>query len=131
MTISSVQVCKPGAFKQVYCKNLTHAPADYSLDLGAKVFIISRAQSESSSLRFNSLQPCDVTLRIYSGQPIVCLGRIHRSVSLGETHLPSFTFYVTTKGESVMGVDSFDALGGSVQLGDTSLVSHPINAVML
>jgi hypothetical protein len=58
------------------------------------------------------------------------LGRIQLPVSLGETHLPSFTFYVTAKGESVMGVDLFDALGGSVQLGDTSLISRPIDVVM-
>jgi hypothetical protein len=58
------------------------------------------------------------------------LGRIQLPVSLGETRLPSFTFYVTAKGESVMGVDLIDALGGSVQLGDTSLISHPIDAVM-
>jgi len=44
--------------------------------------------------------------------------------------LPSFTFYVTAKGESVMGVDLFDALGGSVRRGHTSLVSQPIDAVM-
>jgi hypothetical protein len=129
VTISSVQVCKPGAFKQVRC-NLAHVPVDFILDLGAKVSIISRAQYESSSLRLNSLQPSDVTLRTYSGQPIACLGRIQLPVSLGETHLPSFNFYVTAKGESVMGVDLFDALGGSVQLGDTSLISRPIDAVM-
>ena len=126
--ISSVQVCKPGAFKQVRC-NLAHVPVDFILDLGAKVSIVSRAQYESSFQRLNRLQPSDVTLRTYNGQPIACLGRIRLPVSLGETHLSSFTFYVTEKGDSVMGVDLFDALGGSVRLGDTSLVSHPVNAV--
>jgi hypothetical protein len=126
VTISSVQACKTGAFKQVRC----NLPVDFILDLGAKVSIISCAQYESSSLRLNGLQPSDVTLRTYRGLPIACLGRIQLPVSLGETHLPSFTFYVAAKGESVMGVDLFDALGGSVQLGDTSLISRPIDVMM-
>jgi hypothetical protein len=35
VTISSVQVCKPGAFKQVRC-NLAHVPVDFILDLARK-----------------------------------------------------------------------------------------------
>jgi hypothetical protein len=126
--ISSVQICKPGAFKQVRC-NLAHVPVDFILDLGAKVSIVSRAQYESSFQRSNRFQPSDVTLRTYNGQPIACLGRIKLPVSLGETHLSSFTFDVTVKGDSVMGVDLFDALSGSVRLGDTSLISQHIEAV--
>ena len=30
--------------------------------------------------------------------------------------LPSFTFYVTELGESMMGVDLFDALGGTIEI---------------
>jgi hypothetical protein len=123
-----VQICKPGVFKQVRC-NLENVPVDLILDLGAKVSIVSRAQYESSFQRLNRLQPSDVTLRTYNGQPIACLGRIQLPVSLGETHLSSFTFYVTEKDDSVMGVDLFDALGGSVRLGDTSLISQHIQAV--
>jgi hypothetical protein len=45
--ISSVQICKPGVFKQVRC-NMENVPVDFILDLGAKVSIVSRAQYESS-----------------------------------------------------------------------------------
>ena len=34
-----------------------------------------------------------------------------------QTKLPQFTFYVTASGESMMGVDLFDAVGGTVQVG--------------
>ena len=126
--INSVQVCKPGAFKEVRCC-LADVPVSFLLDLGAKVSIVSSAQYGSTLQRVTNLQPSDVTLRTYSGQPIECLGRMQVPVSLDEVRLPSFTFYVTAKGESVMGVDLFDALGGSVRLGHTSLVSRPIDAV--
>jgi hypothetical protein len=99
-------------------------PVDFLLDFGAKVSIVSCALYESSLQRFQRLQPAAVTLRTYSGQPIACL-----PVSLDDKRLPSFTFYVTAKGDSVIGVDLFDALGGSVQLRDTSLVVHPVAAV--
>ena len=128
VTISSVQVCKPGAFKQVRC-HLADVPVDFLLDLGAKVSIVSRAKFESSLQRYSRLQPSDVTLRTYNGQPIACLGRISLPVSLGGAYLSTFTFYVTAKGESVMGVDLFDALGGAVRLGEIDLVSHPIDVV--
>lgn len=128
VVISAVQIGKPGAFKQVCCR-LADLPVTFLLDLGAKVSIVSRALYESTLQRVTGLQPSDVTLRTYSGQPIACLGRMELPVSLGEVCLPSFTFYVTAKGESVMGVDLFDALGGSVQLGRTSLVSHPIDTL--
>jgi hypothetical protein len=75
------------------------------------------------------LQPANATLRTNSGQPIAGLGRVELPVSLGAAHLPSFKFYVTAKGESLMGVDLFDALGGSVRLGDASLVSRSIDVV--
>ena len=128
VTISSVQVSTPGAFKQVCC-HLADRPISFLLDLGAKVSIISRTQYESSLKRCSRLQPSDVTLRTYSGQPITCLGRVELPVSMGGVQVQRFPFYVTAKGESVMGVDLFDALGGAVKLGNIDIVSHPINVM--
>ena len=128
VVIGTIQVSKIGDFKHVRCQ-LMDVPVDFLLDLGAKVSIVSRTQYDSLLQRVARLQPTNVTLRTYSGQPIACLGRIQVSVSLGCAHLSSFTFYVTAKGDSVMGVDLFDALGGSVNIGDTSLVSRPIAIV--
>ena len=44
------------------------------------------------------------------------MGCIAVPVHLGDKLLPSFTFYVTELGESMTGVDLFDALGGTVEI---------------
>jgi len=44
------------------------------------------------------------------------MGCITVPVHLGDKLLPSFTFYVTKLGELMMGVDLFDALGGTVEI---------------
>jgi hypothetical protein len=80
---------------------------------------------ECSPLVSFPLRPADVTLRAYKGQPIECLGCITIPVTVGQVKLPQFTFYVTSKGDSMMGVDLFDALGGKVQLGRTRVVNEP------
>ena len=121
--VGAVQLSKPGAFKHIVVR-LSGVPIDFVLDLGAKVSIVNGAQYEASLKRVAKLRPATQTLRTYSGQPIACLGCIEASVSLGVVSLPSFTFYVTAKGDSVLGVDLFDALGGTVQLSDISLVSR-------
>jgi len=45
---------------------------------------------------------------------------------MGGIQLSNFPFYGTVNGESVMGVDLFDALGGAVKLGDIDIVSRPV-----
>jgi hypothetical protein len=93
-------------------------PIDLVLDLGAQVSIVNRAQYETLLKNFVKLRPAVQTLRTYSGQPIACAGCIVVPVALGAIHLPSFSFHVTVNGDSIMGVDLFDALGGTVQLGE-------------
>jgi hypothetical protein len=44
-------------------------------------------------------------------------------VSVGQVNIPQFTFYVTAQGDSMMGVDLFDTVGGSLQLGDNRIIS--------
>ena len=119
VVIATVQVGQTGNFKHVRCQ-LADVPVEFLLDLGAKVSIVSRTLYESLLQRTTRLQPSDVSLRTYSGQPIACLGRIELPVSFDGSRLPSFTFYVTEKGGLVMGVDLFDALGGSVSFNDTT-----------
>ena len=38
--------------------------------------------------------------------------------------MPSFNFYVTAKGDSVLGMDLFDAMHGTVHIGNTRFVSE-------
>jgi hypothetical protein len=92
---------------------------------------VNRAQYETSLKGVASLKSTTHTLRTYSGQPIACLGCIEFLVSLGDVRLPLLKFYVTAKGDSVLGVDRFDSLGGIVQMGYTSLVSQAAVGVVL
>jgi hypothetical protein len=126
--IGSVQVGAIGSFKRVNCY-LADVRTDLILDFGAEVSILARSLYECSPLVSFPLRPADVTLRAYNGQPIECLGRITIPVTVGQVKLPQFTFYVTSKSDSMMGVDLFDALGGKVQLGRTRIVNEPATGV--
>lgn len=95
---NAVQVSESGSFKHVVAY-LSGVSIDSVLDLGAKVSIISDAQYEASLKRVADLRPTAQTLRKYSGQPIACVDCMDISVSLGDTSLPSFNFYVTVKGD--------------------------------
>ena len=55
-------------------------------------------------------------MRNFDGKRIACIGCVTVPVQLGDKLLSSFTFYVTEFGESMMGVDLFDALGGTVEI---------------
>lgn len=46
-------------------------------------------------------------------------------VRFQDTQKTNFRFFITVQGESMMGVDLFDALGGAVSLGSTVIVSQP------
>ena len=59
----------------------------------------------------------------YSGTSIPCLGRVFADVHFDNRMVDQFPFYVTEKGISIMGVDLFDALGGSIILGDASIIT--------
>jgi transposase InsO family protein len=119
--INSVQVCPAGSFKRVTCR-LADVQVSLIVDLGAKVSILARDIYERSSLSSFKLRPPDVMLRTYNGQPIECLGRVALPVSVGQVTIPQFIFYVTARGDSMMGVDLFDAIGGSLQLGDDRII---------
>jgi hypothetical protein len=119
--INSVQVCAAGSFKRVTCR-LADVQVSLIVDLGAKVSILARDIYERSSLSSFKLRPPDVMLRTYNGQPIECLGRVALPVSVGQVSIPQFIFYVTARGDSMMGVDLFDAVGGSLQLGDDRII---------
>ena len=83
------------------------------IDLGAKVSLFSNTMYN----RFCShilLRKAQVKLASYDGSDIVALGCIRCSVQYYSSTLPDFTFYVTM-GNSVMGLDIFDALGFRVR----------------
>lgn len=120
--INTVQVCAAGSFKRIACR-IADLDVQLILDLGAKVSILARDLYERSSLSYFKLQPADVKLRAYNGQPIECLGRLVLPVSVGKVSLHRFTFYVTAHGDSVMGVDLFDAVGGKVFFGGNQIIT--------
>jgi hypothetical protein len=121
--VDAVKVCNPGTFKHVTAR-LNNVPIDFVLDLGAKVSIVSGSLFDKSMKLVATLVSMRQTLRTYSGQSITCRGCIEVSVAVDDIKLPSFKFYVTVKVDYVMGVDLFDALGGAVHMGDTSMVSR-------
>jgi RNase H-like domain found in reverse transcriptase/Integrase zinc binding domain/Integrase core domain/Reverse transcriptase (RNA-dependent DNA polymerase) len=101
-----------GTYKHVHCR-VANAPITMLLDLGAKVSIIARDYYRRHLSRRFALETPLLTLRTYSGQQIPCAGCITAPIQLGK-RIVDFTFYITERGRSIMGVDLFDALGGKV-----------------
>jgi hypothetical protein len=124
MTIAVVQTTKAGEIKQVRC-SVQNVKTVLMLDLGAKVSTLSSEFYHNNLESTVPLRKSIVVLRTYSGEPIPCLGRVFVTVQLGSRLLIRFPFYVTERGSSMMGVNLFDALGGSVQVGDAEIVSSP------
>jgi len=112
--INSVTAAQVGRFKLVTCF-VDNVPLELIVDTGAKVSIISKAHY-SKHLRNHKLSKPTLSLKNFDGKPISCIGCCTVPVQLGDKLLPSFTFYVTEFGESMMGVDLFDALGGTVKI---------------
>jgi len=92
-----------------------NVPLELIVDTGAKVSIISKAHY-SKYLREHELSKPGLSLKNFDGKPISCIGCITVHVHFGDKLLPSFTFYVTELGESMMGVDLFDAFDGVVEI---------------
>ena len=97
--------------------------ASQLLDLGAKVSILNSKVYFRALAAKPPLQPQIVALRTYSSSSIPCLGCVTLNVKLNATIVRDFRFYVTEHGVSIMGVDLFDAFGGSVLLGGDRLVT--------
>ena len=124
VAIAAVHTTQAGEFKQVRC-SIQNVETFLMLDLGAKVSILSSDFYHNTLASAVPLRTSAVTLRTYSGEPIPCLGRVFVTVQLGSQLLTQFPFYVTERGSSMMGVDLFDALGGSVHVGDAEIVCTP------
>ena len=107
-----------GSFKRVTCQ-LANTSVSLMIDLGSKVSLINRSFYDRHLSSNYKLQRPDVNLRAYGGQTIPCMGRVSVPVQFADNRPFEFCFYVTDQGESMMGVDLFDALGGSISLGDT------------
>jgi hypothetical protein len=122
--VGHIKTSAPGTFKKVLCV-VGDTPAIFILDLGAKVSILANKvyNEHFSSVK---LLPAKAVLRNYSGQTIPCVGCISMPVRLADSRKINFNFYVTKQGDSIMGVDLFDILGGIVQLGQTTFVSTPM-----
>jgi hypothetical protein len=122
VSISAVHTTKAGEFKQVRC-SIQNVNTELMLDLGAKVSILSSDFYQINLVSTVPLRKSSIVLRTYSGEPIPCMGRVFVTVQLGSKLLTQFPFHITERGSSMMGVDLFDALGGSVQVGDAEIVS--------
>jgi hypothetical protein len=121
VSINAVHTTEPGTFKRLRCL-LSGVAVELMLDLGAKVSILSSVDF-NRSLSTLPLHSSHITLSTYSGAPIPCLGRVFTTVRFHDRVVDQFPFYVTERGASIMGVDLFDALGGSILLGDANIVT--------
>lgn len=124
MVICSVKTSPAGIFKQVSCK-VGGEQINLILDLGAKVSIIEQMFYDRFLRTKFPLRSTVITLHTYNGEPIPCRGCFTAPVQVEDKHLRDACFFVTEQGQSLMGVDLFDALGGTVSIGSTKFISHP------
>jgi transposase InsO family protein len=119
--VGSVETSEPGEFRRAHI-HVNSVPITLMIDLGAKVSIISKSFYDRH-LTHVKLRPAIVKLRAYQGQRIDCLGCVILTVEVKGKPPLRFRFHVTSRGESLLGLDLFDALGGAVYLGDTTYVN--------
>ncbi len=86
------------------------------LDLGSQVSIISKRFYRDHLASSYRLKPTQLQLRGYGGKAIACAGCVTVPVQIDNRKF-RFTFCVTEFGDSMLGVDLFDALGGSISWG--------------
>jgi hypothetical protein len=119
--VGSVETSEPGEFRRAHI-HVNGVPITLVIDLGAKVSIISKSFYDRH-LTHIKLRPAIVKLRAYQGQRIDCLGCVILTVEVKGKPPLRFRFHVTSRGEWLLGLDLFDALGGAVHLGDTTYVN--------
>lgn len=124
--VHSVKICTldtaaSGTFKWIKA-TLDGVPIVFLIDLGARVSIISQTFYDEH-LAHRPLTPSPFTLRTYDGQPISCRGCITVDTQIAGKKPIRFQFHVAAHGESLLGVDLFDALDGRLQLGETTFGS--------
>ena len=119
--INSVEAVTPGEFRRVDAL-VNSVPISLVIDLGAKVSIISKAFYDQH-LTHVKVRPAIVKLRAYQGQNIECIGCVILNVEANGLPPLRFRFHISTWGQSLMGIDLFDALGGAVRLGDTTYIT--------
>ena len=100
-----------------------------TVDLGSQVSIISKSFFDRNLADFQ-LQPTEVTLKAYNKQAIPCAGCIYVPVRFQDIQKTNFRFFITVQGDSLMGVDLFDALGGAVTLGSTDIGRQPSSSAV-
>lgn len=113
-----------GEYKFVTCQ-LNGISTELILDLGAKVSLLNSEQYARNFQEFR-LYPADLTLRSYTGACIPCTGYVKLDVSIQGKTLPEFRFYVVEKGDSMMGVNLFDAFDGQIHIGETRVMTIPV-----
>ena len=98
-----------GDLRRIHCL-VDGEDMDLLVDLGSQISIISYAEYKRSLSR-HKLRRADITLRGYGAAPITCFGYLEIPVEYGEIRIPSFRFYVTKRGDCLLGIDLFDRLG--------------------
>ena len=84
------------------------------MDLGAQVSVLHFSVL-CSLHRTNQIVPTKRKLHAYGGREIITLGTVLLSVTYRDVVLPSFEFVVVKNGNSLMGLDLFDALGFEIR----------------
>eukprot|EP00118_Oscarella_pearsei_P020047 m.215969 g.215969 ORF g.215969 m.215969 type:complete len:329 (+) comp39844_c0_seq46:1462-2448(+) len=108
---------KKGVYKTCECRIGT-SMVPLVIDLGAKVSALTGNTYKGVLSNF-PLETPKAVLNDCSGSPIPAIGIIYSSVEYNEHRLVRFSFYITSVGADVMGVDLFDDLGSQVVLGLT------------
>jgi transposase InsO family protein len=117
-----------GEYKHVACR-LNGVETRLILDLGAKVSLLNGDLYKRYFSGCRLHQP-DITLYSYNGGRICCSGYVNLDVKIGDVTIPQFRFYVVKTGESMMGVNLFDAFGGKIHIGTIQILNVPTQPSM-
>lgn len=80
------------------------------MDLGAQVSVLNVGLYKRLRAAAR-IEPTTRKLQAFGGTEIQTLGTVKLPVSWKNVELPSFEFFVVRRGNSLMGIDHFDAFG--------------------
>ena len=126
VSVSAVDCCKSRRNSQrIHCL-LDGEHIHLRVDLGSQISVISYAPYKRLLSR-HKLRRANVTLSGYGAAPIICFGYLDIPVDYGNVHIPSFRFYVTKRGDCLLGADLFKRIG--FRIWEPSDVSSTISDV--
>ena len=118
-----------GQFKHVVCE-VNGLSLKLIIDLGARVSLLSKQHFQLKEFSTCKLHPSDLVLRSYNGSRIPCIGYINVDVTVGDVTVPQFRFYIVEHGNSMMGVNLFDAFQGKVHIAGADILNVPVHPTL-